>query len=101
MDICVKSIVKTEDLEDAFEDGINKKVAKNDDVEHAAKHGNEKTCVEICVYVENIVKTEHFVTVFSTSTRTSTSIFPMPCLEASSTSSVLTISNSFCFKLHL
>ena len=87
--------------DEAFEDGMNKKVVENDDVEYAAKHGIEKTWVEIRVYVENIVKTEHFVTVFSTSTRTSTSIFPMPCLEASSTSSVLTISNSFCFQLHL
>ena len=97
----VKSTVKTENIEEAFEDGMNKKVVENDDVEYAAKHGIEKTWVEIRVYVENIVKTEHFVTVFSTSTRTSTSIFPMPCLEASSTSSVLTISNSFCFQLHL
>jgi hypothetical protein len=96
-----KSTVKTENIEEAFEDGMNKKVVENDDVEYAAKHGIEKTWVEIRVYVENIVKTEHFVTVFSTSTRTSTSIFPMPCLEASSTSSVLTISNSFCFQLHL
>ena len=96
-----KSTVKTENIEEAFEDGMNKKFVENDDVEYAAKHGIEKTWVEIRVYVENIVKTEHFVTVFSTSTRTSTSIFPMPCLEASSTSSVLTISNSFCFQLHL
>ena len=84
----VKSTVKTENIEEAFEDRMNKKVAKNDDVEYASKHGIEKTWVEICVYVENKVKTEHFVTVFSTSTRISTSIFPTPCLEASSTSSV-------------
>ena len=78
----VKSTVKTENIEEAFEDRMNKKVAKNDDVEYASKHGIEKT------WVENKVKTEHFVTVFSTSTRISTSIFPTPCLEASSTSSV-------------
>jgi hypothetical protein len=83
-----KSTIKTENIEEAFEDGMNKKVAKNDDVEYAAKHGIKKTWVEICVYVENRDKTEHFVTAFSTSTRISTSIFPTPCLEASSTSSV-------------
>ena len=38
---------------------MNKKVAKNDDVEYAAKHGIKKTRVEIHVYVENTVKTEH------------------------------------------
>ena len=68
--------VKTENFEDAFEDGINKKVTKNDDVEHAAKHGIEKTCVEIHVYLENIV--------FSTSTGISISIFSTPCLATSS-----------------
>ena len=83
-----KSTIKMENSEEAFEDGMNKKVAKNDDVEYAAKHGIKKTRVEIRVYVENIVKTEHFVTEFSTSTRISTSIFPASCLEASSTSSV-------------
>ena len=76
MEICVISTVKTENFEDAFEDGINKKVAKNDDVEYAAKHGIEKTCVEIRVYVENIV--------FSTSTRISISIFSTQCLATSS-----------------
>ena len=83
-----KSTVKTENIEEAFEDGMNKKVVENDDVEYAAKHGIEKTWVEIRVYVENIVKTEHFVTEFSTSTKISTSISHAPCLEASSTSSV-------------
>jgi hypothetical protein len=51
----VKSTVKTENIEEAFEDRMNKKVAKNDDVEYASKHGIEKT------WVENKVKTEHFV----------------------------------------
>ena len=76
MEICVKSTVKTENFKDAFEDGINKKVAKNDDVEYAAKHVIEKTCVEIRVYVENIV--------FSTSTRISISIFSTQCLATCS-----------------
>ena len=68
--------VETENFEDAFEDGINKKVAKNDDVEYAAKHVIEKTCVEICVYLKHIV--------FSTSTRISISIFSTQCLATSS-----------------
>jgi hypothetical protein len=76
MEICVISTVKTENFEDAFEDGINKKVAKNDDVEYAAKHGIEKTCVEIRVYLKNIVS--------STSTRISISIFFTQCLATSS-----------------
>ena len=54
-----KSTIKTENIEEAFADGMNKKVAKNDDVEYAAKHGIKKTRVEIHVYVENTVKTEH------------------------------------------
>jgi hypothetical protein len=45
----------------------------------------------VCVDVEDLVKTEHFETVFSTITRISTLIFSMPCLAASSTSSVLSI----------
>jgi hypothetical protein len=76
MEICVKSTVKNENFKDAFEDGINKKVAKNDDVEYAAKHVIEKTCMEIRVYVENIV--------FSTSTRISISIFSAQCFAISS-----------------
>ena len=47
----VESTIKTENIEEAFKDGMNKKVAKNEDVEYAAKHG----MVDICVYVENIV----------------------------------------------
>ena len=47
-----KSTVKTENIEEAFEEGMNQKVAKNDDAEYAAKHGIEKTWVEICVYVD-------------------------------------------------
>ena len=54
-----KSTIKTENIEEAFADGMNKKVAKNDDVEYAAKHRIKKTRVEIHVYVENTVKTEH------------------------------------------
>jgi hypothetical protein len=45
----------------------------------------------VCVDVDDLVKTKHFETVFSTNTQISTSIFSMPCLEASSTSSVLSI----------
>ena len=47
----VESTIKTENIEEAFKDGMNKKVAKNEDVEYAAKRG----MVDICVYVENIV----------------------------------------------
>jgi hypothetical protein len=42
----------------------------------------------VCVDVEDLVKTEHFETVFSTNIQISTSIFSVPCLEALSTSPV-------------
>jgi hypothetical protein len=45
----------------------------------------------VCVDVDDLVKTEHFETVFLTNTQISTSIFSMPCLKASPSSSVSSI----------